>query len=189
MIEVIAIFVCFVVLGLLFEKLIHLDYDIAGVTLALKMDIRKFIKAIISKPVVRHIFDGTLKDDFQAVTKECAKKGFGIKVMNASFRGVPVITIQFVPAHVLEESELQELVHVLLIKFREYMAYYGLTWQIFGVYYVGADHVTIYLHYAELECDRHPFISLYRQTVRRKTDKSSGVLRDEELEAELKRVR
>lgn len=182
------VMICLVGIGLLFEKLVHIDYDITGVTIALKQDINKFIKAIFSEPVIRHQFDITLIDDFKTVIKPYVKNGFEIQLANKLFRNVPIVGARFVPDHVLEEAELQELIRLLIIKFREYMAYYGLTWKIFATYSVGSDYVNIYIYYAEWECDVHPFINVYRQTVRNKANKSGGILRDEELEAELKHV-
>lgn len=188
MIEFMIILICLIILGLSVEKMLHLDYDIFGITVALKQDIGKFVKALFSEPQIRHIFDITLTDDIKMVTKPYVKHGFEIQLSNKLFKNVPVIAIRFVPDHPLEESELQELVGLLLIKFREYMAYYGFNWKNFGTYSVGSDYVTIFIHYAEWECDMHHFVNVYRQTVRHKVDKSGGILRDEELEEELKRV-
>lgn len=188
MLEITVFFICLVALGLVFEKLMHMDYDIVGVTMALKQDIGKFVKAIFSKPQIRHVFDITLIDDIKMVAKPYVKAGFEMQLANKLFRNVPVIAIRFVPDHILEENELQELVRLLLIKFREYMAYYGFNWKIFGTYSVGSDYVTIFIYYAEWECDMHPFVNVYRQMVRHKVDKSGGILRDKELEEELKRV-
>lgn len=188
MIELIVLLICLVGLGLAIEKIVHLDYDIAGVTMALKQDIRKFIKATFSEPLDRHVFDITLTNDIKMVTKPYVKSGFEIQLVNKLFRNVPVVGIRFVPDHVLEEIELQELIRLLLIKFREYMAYYGFNWNIFASYSVGSDYVNIYIYYAEMECDIHPFVNVYRQAVRQKVDKSGGILRDEELEVELKHV-
>lgn len=188
MIEILLLLILLVTVGLLIEKVLHLDYDIAGVTFALKQDIQKLIKAAFSKPVVRHRFDITLPDDIKSVVKPYVKKGFEVQLANNLFRNVPVVAVRFVPDHVLEGAELHELIRLLLIKFREYMSYYGLTWKLFATYSVGSDYVTICIYYAELECDLLPFTNVYRQTVRQKTDKSGGILRDDELEAELKRV-
>ncbi len=188
MIEILLLLVLFITVGLLIEKVLHLDYDIAGVTFALKQDISKLIKAAFSKPVVRHKFDITLPSEIKSVTKPYVKKGFEVQIANNLFRNVPVVAVRFVPDHVLEEAELLELIQSLLTKLREYMEYYGLTWKTFANYYVGSDYVMIFIYYAELECDLLPFTNVYRKTVRQKTDKSGGTLRDEELEAELRHV-
>ncbi|MBN7774405.1 hypothetical protein [Clostridium aminobutyricum] len=189
MIELIIFLICLVELGMTIEKLIHLDYDIAGVTIALKQDVKKFVEAIFVEPQKRHAFDFTLSNDMKIVTKPYAKTGFEIQLVNKLFRTVPVVGIQFVPDHELEEAELQELVRLLIIKFREYLVYHELNWKTFAHYSVGSDYVHVFLCYAEWECDKQPFENAYRQTVRQKTtDKSGGILRDDELEAELRHV-
>lgn len=188
MVEMMVLLICLITLGLAVEKMVHLDYDIVGVTVALKQDIGKFTKALFAKTQIRHAFDITLTDDIKMVTKPYAKQGFEIQLANKLFKNVPVIAIRFVPDHPLEENELQELVRLLLIKLREYMAYYGFNWKNFGTYSVGSDYVTIFIHYAEWECDMQPFVNVYRQMVRHKVDKTGGILRDIELEEELKRV-
>jgi len=188
MVETVMLLICLVILGLAVEKMVHLDYDIVGVTVALKQDIGRFTKALFAKPQIRHVFDITLTDDIKMVTKPYVKPGFEIQLANKLLKNVPVIAIRFVPDHPLEESELQELVRLLLIKLREYMAYYGFSWKNFGAYSVGSDYVTIFIYYAEWECDIHPFVNVYRQMVRHKVDKTGGILRDTELEEELKRV-
>ncbi|KAB1434311.1 hypothetical protein [Candidatus Galacturonibacter soehngenii] len=188
MIEIILVLICMIGLGLAIEKIIHMDYDVEGVTLALKQDVKKFVSAVFREPQIRHTFDITLANDIKMVTKPYAKAGFEIQLGNNLFRNVPAVGIRFVPDHVLEEAELQELIRLLLIKFKEYIGYYGLNWRVFATYSVGSDYANVYIYYAEWECDLHPFANVYRQTVRHKIDKSGGILRDEELEAELKHV-
>lgn len=188
MIELVMIVICLVGMGLAVEKLVHMDYDVTGVTMALKQDVKKFVNAVFSEPQKRHAFDITLSNDIKIVTKPYTKVGFEIQLVNKLLRNVPVVGIQFVPDHELEEAELQELMRLLIIKFREYMVYYGLNWKVFATYSVGSDYVHVFLCYTEWECDIHPFVNVYRQTVRHKMDKSGGVLRDEELEEEMKHV-
>lgn len=180
--------ICLIILGLLVEKLIHIDYDITQVTFAFKNDMKKFLDALLSEPKKRHAFDFTLVDDIKLVTKPYAKAGFDIQLANQMFRNVPVIAVRFVPDHSLEKDELQELVKLLLIKFREYMAYYGVNWRNFGTYSIGSDYTNIFLYYAEWESDWPSFINAYRQMIRQKAGKSGGILRDEKLDEELKRV-
>lgn len=188
MINLILILICFLGLGLAIEKIMHMDYDVTGVTMALKQDVMKFVKALFSSQQIRHSFDITLADDIKMITKPYIKSGFEIKLVNKLFRNVPIVGICFIPDHVLEEEELQVLTRMLLMKFREYMGYYGLPWRSFVTYSVGSDYVNIFIYYAELECDKHPFVNVYRHTVRQKVSKCGGILRDEELEAELKHV-
>lgn len=188
MAKILVLLICLIMLGLLVEKLIHIDYDITQVTFALKNDMKKFLDALLSEPKKRHAFDFTLVDDIKLVTKPYAKAGFDIQLANQMFRNVPVIAVRFVPDHSLEKDELQELVKLLLIKFREYMAYYGVNWRNFGTYSIGSDYTNIFLYYAEWESDWPSFINAYRQMIRQKAGKSGGILRDEKLDEELKRV-
>ena len=188
MAKILILLICLIMLGLLVEKLIHIDYDITQVTFALKNDMKKFLDALLSEPKKRHAFDFTLVDDIKLVTKPYAKAGFDIQLANQMFRNVPVIAVRFVPDHSLEKDELQELVKLLLIKFREYMAYYGVNWRNFGTYSIGSDYTNIFPYYAEWESDWPSFINAYRQMIRQKAGKSGGILRDEKLDEELKRV-
>lgn len=188
MAKILILLICLIILGLLVEKLIHIDYDITQVTFAFKNDMKKFLDALLSEPKKRHAFDFTLVDDIKLVTKPYAKAGFDIQLANQMFRNVPVIAVRFVPDHSLEKDELQELVKLLLIKFREYMAYYGVNWRNFGTYSIGSDYTNIFLYYAEWESDWPSFINAYRQMIRQKAGKSGGILRDEKLDEELKRV-
>lgn len=188
MLKAFVVIALLVTAGLLIEKALHIDYDITGLTLALKQDISKFVKALFSKPIERHCFDVTLSNDIKTIAESYSKKGFDIQLANRLFRNVPVVAIRFVPDRTLSQAEILELIQLLLIKFREYLDFYNLNWKHFATYTVSNEYVTICIHYAELECDILPFINQYRLTVRQKTSKNSGILRDEELEAELRHV-
>ena len=72
-----------VTVGLLIEKAIHIDYDITGITLALKQDISKFVKALFCKPIERHCFDVTLSNDIKTIAESYSKKGFDIQLSNS----------------------------------------------------------------------------------------------------------
>jgi hypothetical protein len=175
-------------LGLLIEKMEHPDYNIEEIMYVFKQDLKKILKALFSVEPQRHVFDVTLANDFRQLTKPYAKAGFEIEVGNDIFRNVPVVGIKFVPEHEMDESEIQELIHFLSIKFREYLSFYWLNWRFFVSYSVGTEYIIIYIYYAELAQDYDPFRNVYRQIVRNNVDKTSGYLRDKELEDELKNV-
>lgn len=188
MLDIIIVLVGFCVIGLLVEKLVHTNYNITQLTLILKQDVIKFVKALFCEPRVRHRFDITLVNDFKMILKPYVKMGFEIQFVNQIFKGVPVIGIRFVPDHQLEKEELHELLNLLCIKMREYIGFYGLSWKIFSTYSIGTDYVNVYIHYAEWREDLQPFTNAYRHWVRKSLGKSGGILRDEELDEELKNV-
>ena len=175
-------------LGLVTEKAIHVEYSLEDTVNALKKDIKRALKILFTEPKVRHTFDVTLANDIQVITKPYAKKGFEIKTQNGIVRNVPTIGIRFVPDHELDDGEMQELTRLLRLKFKEYVQFYNLKWNIFARYTKGTDYTFILLYYAEWEEDMRPFLNLYRQEIRKAVDKNGGVLRDTELEEELRHV-
>lgn len=176
-------------LGLLIEKLIHLDYDITGITISLKKDFGKFFHALFSQPVQRHIFcDIKFMNDLDTISQHYADKNFEIQKCCMFIKNVPSIVIRFVPAHELTDDELTTLTALLHKKFKEYVVNENLQWSSFAEYSVGADYVFVYLHYDELQCDTIPFRQLYAQHVHQKNDENTGILYDEKLESELEHV-
>lgn len=188
MLNSILILILLIMIGLLIEKAFHLDYDVKNLTLALRQDVNKFIKALFEAPPQRHFFDVTLPNDIRMQTSTYAKKGFDIAINNSFFRNVPVITISFVPEHELSENELLELEQLLKIVFKKYLAFYNLDWKHFITHTMSKESVTICIYYAELECDALPFRNQYHITVRQKVSNNSGILRDESLDEELQNV-
>ncbi len=174
--------------GLLMKKAFHPEYNVTQATKALKSDIRNVFKALVEKEQIRHTFDNTLSDDINTITKPYSNIGFEIYIRRNELRGCPAISVSFVPNHTLEDLELQELSRLLVIKFKEYTAYYKSNWQVFAMYTVGSDYVNIYIVYSEFKSDIESFTNLYRYNVRQKTTTLGGILRDPELEAELKNV-
>lgn len=187
MIQYIFISIFFILIGLLIEKMIHKDFNILQLIYVLKGDVKKIFKAIFTEEPMRHIFDITLSNDIKQIIKPYSKTGFEIQLTNGILKNVPVIEIRFVEEHHLEEDEIEEILNFLKIKFKEYMAYYRLQWKTFVSYSYGSDYFFIYLYYAELESDIPLFFDLYRQSIRHKCN-SGGVLRDMELDEELKNV-
>jgi hypothetical protein len=188
MLKFLIFLLCFGALGLLIEKIVHWDYNLTQVTLSLKDDGKRIVKALISETPRRHAFDFTLVDDIKSILKPYAKSEFEIQVLNDIFRSVPTIGIRFVPVHELDEQEIEEIMHFISIKFREYLSYYGFEWRYSLSYSAGTDYFWLYIYYAEWECDVPSFVNNYRQMVRNKIDKTGGILRDRELEAELANV-
>ena len=146
------------------------------------------IKDFFSIPKVRHHFDFTLSDDFVNVVKPYSRKEFNIELHNGIIHNVPAIGIRFVPDHALTESEILELIKLLKIKFKEYLTFNMLNWQQYSSYSVGEEYTTIFIYYAEFEQDIQPFKKLYCQQIHRKIASNPVILRDKELEKELKNV-
>lgn len=180
--------ICIFLFLLVVEKLVHKDYSLEDAVKALKQDAFTCIKAIAKKDPKRHVFDVTLGDDITSLVTPYTKKGFEVKGEQTVRFGVPVVWIQFVPEHSLDTQELQDLCQFLSLKFKEYLEYYNVSWLYFTTYSVGCGYVNLYIYYSEWEEDVLPFRNLYRRMVRHKAGTSSGILRDEELEEQLKNV-
>lgn len=175
--------------GLLIEKMLHMDYDVEHVIMSLKKDVKRIGTSLFLTEVPRHVFDITLSNDMQGIVKPYSQPWFDIKLQSTFFQNVPVIRVQFVPEHPLSESELQEVSQLLQLKMREYLLFYGLDWKTYITYTIGKDYVNILLFYAELDSDIVPFANLYRNMIRKNSGISGEILRDKELEEELKHVR
>lgn len=182
-------FILLVILGLCIEKLLHIDYDITNVTIALKNDIMKFINAVFSQPVYRHIFqDERFLNALDTITQRYADKCFAIQKRCAFKKNVPMIIMRFVEDHELTEDELIMLTTLLHTKFREYITNENLQWDSFVEWSRGTDYIYIYLYYNELECDKEPYQRLYNQYLRQKNIKNESMLCDDNLEEELRNV-
>lgn len=189
MFELILIFMGTVTFAFFVEVVRFPNESFLGLCSRLRADIASIYNAFCSTPVIRHVFDITLCNDLRLIVHPYAKKGFDIILFNNLDNGVPFVGIQFVPAHLLEESELQELAQFVKLKFREYLNFYGLGWSNFVTYTVGADYANFYIYYAEYGSDFLYFRSLYHAVVRKATgNTNSGILIDAELEEELKDV-
>lgn len=175
-------------MGFLLEKLFHPKSNLKEIAKLLKSDVHSIIMTLFEQVPIRHEFDITLFDDMQVFLKEYSKVGFDIKMQNLIDRDVPVIWIRFVPKMQFELEDIIEIMNFAVLKFREYINFYNLHWKSFGSYSSGSDYLNIYIYYSEYPCDEKAFMNLYRMVVRRKNKNAGGVLRDAELDEELKYV-
>ena len=113
---VLGLFLSLILVGLLIEKLLHMDYDLEHVVMALKTDIKRGFSSMFMTEVPRHVFDVTLVDDLQGIVKPYSQPMFDIKLENVLFRNVPMIRVQFVPEHTLADTELEEISKLLHLK-------------------------------------------------------------------------
>ena len=124
---VLGLFLSLILVGLLIEKLLHMDYDLEHVVMALKTDIKRGFSSMFMTEVPRHVFDVTLVDDLQGIVKPYSQPMFDIKLENVLFRNVPMIRVQFVPEHTLADTELEKrYIGLLLNDVKQISAYYFL---------------------------------------------------------------
>ena len=185
---VLGLFLSLILVGLLIEKLLHMDYHLEPVVMPLKTDIKRVFSSMFMTEVPRHVFDVTLVDDLQGIVKPYSQPMFDIKLENVLFRNVPMIRVQFVPEHTLADTELEEISKLLHLKLEEYLRFYSLNWKTFVSYSVGSDYVNIMIFYSEFDTDLVSFTNLYRLSVRQSNKHNNGVLRDKDLEKELRTV-
>ena len=179
--------ILFIITGALVVKLFHPDYSMRCLGESLKNGVMEFIEGLFSEK--RTGFDSTLVDDLKMIAKPYSKAGFDIEIRNYMMGNVlPTISIKFVPEREYVQEEIIEIMHLVKIKFREYLACYDFQWKTFTSYSCGDDYLNIYIHYAEFKTDNKHFINYYRKMVRNKIGKTGVALRDMELEAELRNV-
>lgn len=187
---VIVIFVSFLGLGLSVEKLKHNDYTLFQVSRQLKNDIKIIIKGLFGHEVVvvRHVYDPQIDEELRKVARPYSNSAFGIEVVKRIHYKTPFIGISFVPAHEMNEEELNEVTKLLLLKFRQYLGVHNLRWKNFSSFNSGELYVNIFLYYAELPEDRANFLKRYQMILREKAELNYGLLEDDSLNKELKNV-
>lgn len=187
LVKLLILVILFIIIGALVVKLFHPDYSMRLLGESLKNGVMDFIEGLFSKK--RTGFDSTLVDDLKMIVKPYSKAGFDIELRNYMMGNVlPTISIKFVPEREYVQEEIIEIMHLVKIKFREYLACYDFQWKTFTSYSCGDDYLNIYIHYAEFKTDNKHFKNYYRKMVRNKIGKTGVALRDMELEAELRNV-
>lgn len=188
MLKLFLLIVLFFVFAMTMEKLFHMSYSLEQLVYQLKSDIGLVLKALTSKPIVRHQFNLQLAQELKNVARPYTNIAFDIDV-GASFNsGTPFVGIHFIPNNKFEVNELNEITGLLLLKFRRYLFVNGLHWRTFACFSSGHDFTNIYLYYAEVPEDIENFLYRYRMTIREKVAPDYGVLQDDELNKELENV-
>lgn len=188
LLDFITVLILLIILALLVEKALHMSYSLKQVVYQLKKDIKSIVKYLMTPEIVRHTFDITLQDEFRNVVIPYKHEAFEIEFDSRLIQNVPTIRIRFVPKRKFDTEELIELSNLLLLKLRRYLCILNLKWNTFVDYRTDENYVYVNLHYAELEEDCKNIILLYNQSIRQKSDIDYGVLRDDELNKELKNV-
>jgi len=147
------------------------------------------LSILFSTEVQRHIFDESLTENFLKILDGHYHNAFEPNFQAVFFEGVPVIRISFVPVRPFTEEELQKLCRLLSLKFRQYCQNSGLSWRHFVEYHLMGDGIVLNLYYCEFKSDYQSFMRRYRVSIREKANRDFGVLRDENLDKELKNVK
>ncbi len=181
----ICIVLLLLLIGILLEKVFHMDADLPKCVHLLKADIWKIVKALFTKEEIHCTLDEALGNRARAVTEPYSAPGTDIEVSQGVIDETACMCDEFVPNKKLDEQELQRVTDLVKVSFRRYLFKKGLRWRNFACYEAGPDYVRIYVYYQEFEKDKPHFEAKYRELVREKVGEDFGCLRDADLDKQL----
>lgn len=177
-----------ILFGILLEKARFNSYNLAECTRQFKTDVNTILHVLCSKETVHHTFDASLEEELLKILADYHHTAF-LPTMQVSFLNeVPTLQLTFVPARDFERKELMRLCHLVRLKFLQYCMVNGLKWRCFTEFHILNDGMLINVFYCEFKEDEAPFKKRYRSSVQQSVSSDFGVLRDKDLESDLKNV-
>lgn len=189
----IVVFILLVLLGILYEKILHTQYSLEKLVFELKRDIKRLFTALISKVRERYIFDAMFCDELRALVKEFANIQFDIRVDQFfyDFRKelTPFLGIEFFPLNTCNDDDYMQLANLILAKFRTYLDASGLIWKNYIYYSKGKDYIRFWLFYLEYPEDEKGFMARYKFVLRMNRKGDYGMIEDEQLNDEINNIK
>lgn len=173
------------VLGILFEYLLHPDYSVTQCARSLREAICGVLVGFFSNST-RHTFDDSLDSGFAKIIAEYKNPAFEPSFKASFIQKIPCIILEFISTDILSEEDLNKISRLIRLKFSHYLSSYGFSWEFFTEYHTKDNAVKLIVFYSELKEDRELFLKRYRQVVRLKSTPEHGVLRDDSLDRELR---
>lgn len=176
------------ILGILWEKARFNGYNLAECTRQFKTDAYTILHVLFSGETVRHTFDASLQEELLKILSDYQHTAFSPTMQVSFLNEVPTLQLTFVPARDFERKELMRLCHLVRLKFLQYCMVNGLKWRCFTEFHILNDGMLINVFYCEFKEDEAPFKKRYRSSVQQSVSSDFGVLRDKDLESDLKNV-
>lgn len=194
---IIIIVICFIIVGLLSEKLMHMnESSVERLTIYLLSDIKaiiggflKFIVSLVKKERQYHIFDETLVIGLKNTVAEYTAKGFDVEcsVFRDTDPQTPIryISVRFPVKCQFTEDLLEQISFLEWEQFKRYLCSKNLPWKSFSAYNYDRKYLRVLIYYAEFPDEERYLQAKYEMRVKQNASSSSGVIKDEELEKEL----
>lgn len=180
--------ISYITIGLSLEKLYHNQDTVEELARRLRHHTTAVIKILFTKEKVRHVFDIALYEDICEILAEYKHSGFEIDSAYGIRESLPYYAIAFVPQGSYDDTVMQSITDLVLLKFRDYITLYDLPFLSFAAYHMIKGRLYIALYYSEFPEDMEPLKVKYKRAIVRKTSKNYGILRDPELDKELNLV-
>lgn len=184
----IVVFMLLATVLLIIEMLLHPNIDMATATYLLKADVKKVIKALVTKEKIRHIFDENFYVDMKTILQEYSAKGMDIDIIPFIDKGLPYLYFQIISAEKTNIEIVENIAELLKIKFRRYLFIKRLQWRNFIYYTIDSNRLSFYICYEEFEEDKEAFERKYNELLRLKSTIDFGYIIDEVLNCELSHV-
>lgn len=173
------------VLGLLLEKLFHMDADISKCVHLLKGHAHDVVEALFKKEKIRRNLVEEIGDKPKNIVAQDSAPGMDIDIGQCIKDETSCYVVQFVPNKKLDIQELQRITNLVKICVRRHLNIKGLPWRTFACYEAGLYCVTIYVYYEEFSEDKEHFERRYEAAVKEAVGVDFGCLRDSDLDREL----
>ena len=183
----ILIFILIFALGMLLEYAKTNSKSLRELSNNLKKDLVDIIKGFFEKPKIRYIFEGCLTNELKNVIMPFLACGMDIDIGNF-YNPLPYIIIEFVPAKPMAEEEMDIVCQRVRSKFKRYITARNLPMKYFTSYTQGPETAQIYIYYGEFDTDMIPLRERYREIVQEKRGSDLGLLRDDDLDKEIKEI-
>lgn len=180
--------IIFFFMGMLIEYAKTNSKSLRELSNNLKRDLVDIIKGFFEKPKIRHIFEEGFANELRNVIKPFLACGMDIDIGNF-YNPIPCIIIEFVPAKPMVEEEMDIVCQRVRSKFKRYITARNIQMKYFTSYTQGPDTAQIYIYYAEFDTDLSPLRNRYQEIVREKKGADLGLLRDDDLDKELKEIK
>lgn len=173
------------VLGILFEYLLHPEYSVTECARSLKATVYAALVGLFGS-ATRHTFDDSLETGLLKTISAYRNTAFEPTLKAAFLNQVPCIVISFISNDILPEEELSKINRLIRLKFSHYLSGYNKAWHYFTVYHTADNFIKFFIFYSELPEDKQAFFKHYQREVKQKSTPSHGILRDEALDKELR---
>ena len=175
-------------IGLLLERLYRPKDTIEELARQLKRHTIAVLKILFTQTKTRHNFDICLYEDIFEILSIYLHKGFDVDYRYGVRDALPYYIVAFVPKEGYDAEAMQGITDLVLLKFRDYITLYDLTFSSFAAYHKVKGRIYITIFYSEFPEDIEPLKVKYQRAINRKVTKDYGTLRDPELDKELNLV-
>ncbi len=176
-----------IIVGLIYEKARHHEYNGAQVVFQFKRDLKSILKAFFTKPKSRFQFDWIFTEEIKGLLNEYSHPEFEISVSPGYLDNekVPFLFIQFKPKKTPNDEECREIANLIMLKFRSHLYSNMYSWRNFIYHSIGKDYIRFFVYYEELPEDKKGFEKKYNILLRQNENNPCGLIEDEQLNREI----